>query len=86
MSTAKRKLLYIEWMDHYSPVHMNWVSLAPDKSDGMPAFSVGWLVDETETTISLMPHIIPSESTGCGRLTILKVAIVKQKILRGYEQ
>ena len=80
----KRKLLYVEWLDHTSnSSDGRWVSKEDlDKSGPELCHSVGWLHKQDKVSITLVSSYGDDEDTGGGGdITIIKSCIVTRKVL-----
>lgn len=83
----EKELCYIHWVDSFG-CSSSWESLedleAPRPLD---VYSVGWVVLESDTAVTLVPHIhggresVGAVPSGCGDMTIPKLAIMKRVIL-----
>ena len=77
------KLLLVDWLD--SNRHDGWVGIESvrDLGDSLLCRSIGWLVSENKTSMTLLPHLALSErgkaKAALGSLAIPKRAVVKRK-------
>jgi len=78
------KLVYVEWSDSYGCGSL-WQTLEDVDPGVIVCKSVGWLIADNKTHITLVPHIHIgteiSEAQGCGDMTIPKTSILKRKNL-----
>ena len=85
------KLVYVEWEDAFgcSP---HWTTLPGDEGleevtvKPLLAKSVGWVIREKGTSITIVPHLsmdhAHAEAQGCGDMTIPRSAIRKMACLK----
>lgn len=80
------KLIYIKWIDAYG-VSPSWQEI-PDMIEVSPLYceSVGWLAEETDKYIVVIPHIHlgkegTTEPQGCGDMAIPIVSIIERRSL-----
>ena len=72
------KIVLIEWVDSYS-VYEQWDFLKGLKEpEIIKCKSVGFIVNETEESILIMPHISGDNEAGKGGICIPKIAIIKR--------
>lgn len=72
---TKRRLVLIEWLDAYG-CSTDWREI-PSIIEDQPMLcrSVGWIVAKGKTSLTIVPHLSPSdhgrsEEQGCGDMTI----------------
>ncbi len=70
-------IVYIEWIDSRG-THSSWTELDDMAHDPCIIKSVGYVVNETENSIHIVPHIGTDPEQGCGDMVIPKVAIILQ--------
>ena len=72
------KIVLIEWVDSYS-VYEQWDFLNDLKEpEIIKCKSVGFIVNETDESILIMPHISGDNEAGKGGICIPKIAIIKR--------
>jgi hypothetical protein len=72
------KIVLIEWVDSYS-VYEQWDFLNDLKEpEIIKCKSVGFIVNETDESILIMPHISGDNEAGKGGICIPKLAIIKR--------
>ena len=72
------KIVLIEWVDSYS-VYEQWDFLKDLKEpEIIKCKSVGFIVNETDESILIMPHISGDNEAGKGGICIPKIAIIKR--------
>ena len=76
-----RKLVYLEWVDATSG---NGWSPVTGPADRTPAYmlSVGWLLEDTKSWITLTHTMDQSEEQANGFITVPKGWIRKKKVIR----
>lgn len=80
------RLLYVEWVDHYSQGDGEWAAVAKLKADPVTSLvcrSVGWLVRDDGKYIRLVANLDgkPAEN-GFGVMNILKRAVRRRVELK----
>jgi hypothetical protein len=74
----KNKIVLIEWLDSYS-VYEQWDFLKDLKEpEIIKCKSVGFIVNETNESILIMPHISGDNEAGKGGICIPKLSIIKR--------
>lgn len=82
------EIFLIEWIDSYSETRNIWRPLEEiEAPENMKCLSVGWIHEETEDNITIIPHISginleESSRSGIGMMTIPTAAIIKRTKLR----
>lgn len=77
------KLVYLEWLDHSSFAHSYWKDRELlEELSPMLVKSVGWVVNQTEKTITIVSHAIEKNEQAAGEMCILKSAIKKKRVLK----
>lgn len=74
-------LVYVEWVDSFSPASGGWRDnddVAGDADKQLVCRSVGWIVAESKKTLVLAAHVSDSEER-TGQMCIPQVAVVKRK-------
>ena len=80
LSNKAKKLLYIEWEDPTTE-HAGWFELIPEELDKLsPALvkTVGWIIKETKTNITLCSSLIEGDNMASCDTTIPKKLINKK--------
>lgn len=77
------KLVLVEWVD--SAGTNGWTFLEGARWEPVHCFTVGWLIYESSSIITVAPHLSDPEAMvdlqASGVMTIPKVAIVKRKVI-----
>ncbi len=84
----KYDLVKVEWFDSYG-CHSSWLETRDLAKKAGPhvCFSVGWLIEDNQDVIVIVPHLSPAndeidaEEQGSGDMTIPKVSIISREIL-----
>lgn len=80
------KLIYVEWEDSCGG-HGRWVEIADMVPDQPIQKSIGWVLQEDERWIVIVPHVSSTPDhprvsfTGQGQMTIPKSAILKTEVI-----
>jgi hypothetical protein len=74
-----RRLILVTWLDSHS--YEGWTAVKDLKPDGVTCRSVGWLISETEQTLTLAPHLTQAdhasaEEQASGAMVIPRVSVV----------
>lgn len=75
------KLLYVTWIDSASPSDSSWHKAEELNLEVLTCRTVGWLVAETNTSISLSSSVMENGAL-YGTITIPKVALITRKVVR----
>lgn len=74
------RLLYVKWVDSQSTAEGTWHTARQIDDKVKPCHSVGWVLKETKTSITLVGSHVGEEYGG--DITIPKVAIIKKRRIR----
>jgi len=75
----EKEMVYLEWID--SMEHQGWLFLDEIKFEMKPVHSIGWIIKETENSISICSHLTNNDQQCCSMMTIPKLIITKRLTL-----
>lgn len=72
------KLVIVEWLDAVSEAHAGWKALDKIRENApIPMKSVGWIVSNTKSHVTLVSSLDKGQSEGDGDVTIPKGMVQK---------
>ena len=72
----KRKLVYVEWVDSRG-VSAAWGHMENLKEGPCFVESAGWLLQDEEEFIQIVPHVGTDPDQGCGDMTIPRSQVTR---------
>ena len=84
--SGRCRIALVEWLDAHGGVRTGWRDMAEiRKREPVVALSIGYLVAETKTTITICPHIVTdgegNAEMGDGEISIPRSWVRKIKVL-----